>query len=214
MYCTYVPQLCSWCHLVASDTGRYTTARYSTVPFAYWYCSARTILLVFFHRDVFYSLCSDHVLDFRKMENEHQSEHHTTQSYEYNCRPVPPLSSFHICLWGERSRRYNSTASSSSLDPIYLPRSAWPLAVLSQPPLSTYQPPNPSTASTCILPGLGAVREATSIELPVYISLNFRRSRVSKKANTPSSATSKEFFQKTGQRTRCALVSGTSSSYC
>ena len=28
----YVPRLCSWYYLVASDTGWYTTAHYSTVP--------------------------------------------------------------------------------------------------------------------------------------------------------------------------------------
>ena len=33
--CTYVPRLCSWCYLVASDTGSYTTGRYSIAPFAY-----------------------------------------------------------------------------------------------------------------------------------------------------------------------------------
>ena len=34
MYVLYVPRLCSWCYLVASDTGWYTTCRYSTAPFA------------------------------------------------------------------------------------------------------------------------------------------------------------------------------------
>lgn len=36
--------ICSWCYLVASDTGGYTAARYSAVVFAYWYCEARIIL--------------------------------------------------------------------------------------------------------------------------------------------------------------------------
>ena len=33
-----------------------TTARYSTAPFAYWYCGARIVLFVYFHRDAFCSL--------------------------------------------------------------------------------------------------------------------------------------------------------------
>ena len=36
---------------------------------------------------------------------------------------------------------------------------------------SSGQPPTPSPASTCILPGLGAVGEAASIEIDVCISL-------------------------------------------
>ena len=33
------------------DGTKYTTGRYSTAPFAYWYCGARIILCAFFHRD-------------------------------------------------------------------------------------------------------------------------------------------------------------------
>ena len=47
-------QVCFWCYLVVSDTGRYTTGRYSTAPFAYWCCGARiTSLFAFFHRGAF-----------------------------------------------------------------------------------------------------------------------------------------------------------------
>ena len=38
---------------VASGTGWYTAARYSTVLLAYWYCCARVVFFVFFHRGVF-----------------------------------------------------------------------------------------------------------------------------------------------------------------
>ena len=63
----YVPRLCSWYYLVASDTGWYTTGRYSTAPVAYWYYGARIILFVFFHQeDVYCDLCSDHGLELRK----------------------------------------------------------------------------------------------------------------------------------------------------
>ena len=53
----------SRCH----DTGWYNTGRYSTAPFADWYCGARIILFAFFHQDVYCSPCRDHGLDFMKM---------------------------------------------------------------------------------------------------------------------------------------------------
>ena len=39
----YVPRLCSWCHLVASDRGSYTAGRYRTAPFACWYCPVHVL---------------------------------------------------------------------------------------------------------------------------------------------------------------------------
>ena len=62
--------------------------------------------------------------------------------------------------------------------------------------------------STCIFLGLGAVSEAASIELSVYeyIALNVRRSRASKKGNTPSSAISKEKDSKDTQDSEPAAL--------
>ena len=64
----YVPRLRSWCYLVASDKGWYTTGRYSSAPFACWYCGVRIVLLAFCHRDVYCSLCNGHGLDFQGNE--------------------------------------------------------------------------------------------------------------------------------------------------
>ena len=63
----YVPRLCSWCYLVASDSGWCSIGRYRTAPFAYWYRGARTTLFAFLHRDAYCSLFRDHGLDFGKM---------------------------------------------------------------------------------------------------------------------------------------------------
>ena len=58
---------CSRCYLAAIVTGSCTAGGYSAAPFASWYCNARTILFIFFHRDVYCSLFCDHGLGFRKM---------------------------------------------------------------------------------------------------------------------------------------------------
>ena len=61
---------------------------------------------------------------------------------------------------------------------------------------ATDQLPNLSNASTCILPGLGAVRRPASVELAVCISLNFRRSRELKKEMLPVVQYLKEMIPK------------------
>ena len=46
----------------------YATAGYSAVPLVHWFCGARTIFFVCFHRDAFGSLfTSAHGLDIKKM---------------------------------------------------------------------------------------------------------------------------------------------------
>ena len=83
--------------------------------------------------------------------------------------------------------------------------------------ISSDQQPNPSTTSTLILAGLGAVREAASIERSVYVILKTSRIRVSvaKKGDHPSSAIYEGHNSKdTRQRTRCTSVSESSRWYC
>ena len=78
---------CSWFYLVqmVRDARWYTTARYSTVPFAYWYCGARIVLFSFI--ETLFVACfvfCDHALEFRKMSQcENILTTVTEDMYEY-----------------------------------------------------------------------------------------------------------------------------------
>ena len=52
----YIPQLCSWCYLVATIPDGIPQVALSTAAFAYGYCGARMISFAFFHQDVYCSL--------------------------------------------------------------------------------------------------------------------------------------------------------------
>ena len=83
--------------------------------------------------------------------------------------------------------------------------------------VSSDQQPNPSTASTRILPGLGAVREAANTEFPVYISSKLHEYVVQylRKVIIPVVQHLKtKLHRHRGQRTRCTLVAESSRSYC
>ena len=110
---------------------------------------------------------------------------------------------------GERSRRHNNSKQQAAA--VSTPRicrdrrrrGVWPLAVVSLFPsrlltrwcsLSFFYRPV-TECINCVYvhpPRPRCCEKAASIELYVYISLIFRRSRVSKKGNTPSRAISKE----------------------
>ena len=120
----------------------------------------------------------------------------------------PPASSlllFDICSFvGGLSFRHNKTnkqqqsrpnivALGPSLYFLFFPAT---FKLVSAACYSTDQPPNLLTAPACTLHGLKAVRDAASIELSAYISVNFRRSRVSKKGILPVAQYLKEIIPK------------------